>query len=238
MDRKKLKFLLLGIGIVASMSFLLVVAVNQPGGMAYYLTVSEFVQSPDRSADDFRIAGKVAQTGIPLLIGRDVIHGFRTVFPIPLGQAATFDPEMAREGARIAAREATAFGINWTFGPMVDIARDPRWGRIAEGCGAEDGGACPCGRCCQPIQLLARLAGFRRACSQTHGREPEIVTLKKAGEIKVTPKRPEGPKWPVVQPATPVNIQYRKAKTAQPTALSTILSSKSKSIHSFKPFPL
>ena len=71
-----------------------------------------------------RLAVEESRLGIPLIFGRDVIHGFRTVFPIPLGQAATFDPEIAREGARIAAREAAAFGINWTFTPMVDIARD------------------------------------------------------------------------------------------------------------------
>jgi len=68
-----------------------------------------------------RLAVEESRLGIPLIFGRDVIHGFRTVFPIPLGQAATFDPEIAREGARIAAREAAAFGINWTFAPMVDI---------------------------------------------------------------------------------------------------------------------
>ncbi len=74
---------------------------------------------------------------IPLLVGRDVIHGFRTVFPIPLAQAAAFDPELARQAAEVAAREATACGIKWTFAPMLDIARDPRWGRIAEGNGED-----------------------------------------------------------------------------------------------------
>lgn len=74
---------------------------------------------------------------IPLLIGRDVIHGFRTVFPIPLAQAAAFDPELARQAAAVAAREATACGIKWAFAPMLDIARDPRWGRIAEGNGED-----------------------------------------------------------------------------------------------------
>ena len=78
-----------------------------------------------------------AHLPIPLLIGRDVIHGFRTVFPIPLAQAAAFSPELAREAASIAAREATACGIRWTFAPMLDIARDPRWGRIAEGNGED-----------------------------------------------------------------------------------------------------
>ncbi len=84
-----------------------------------------------------RIAVEESRLGIPLLIGRDVIHGFRTIFPIPLGQAASWNPELVREGARIAAREAASTGINWTFAPMVDIGRDPRWGRVAE-CLGED----------------------------------------------------------------------------------------------------
>jgi beta-glucosidase len=78
-----------------------------------------------------------ARLKIPLLLGRDVILGFRTVFPIPLAQAAAFDPELAQQAASVAAREATASGIKWTFAPMLDIARDPRWGRIAEGNGED-----------------------------------------------------------------------------------------------------
>ena len=84
-----------------------------------------------------RIAVEESRLGIPLLVGRDVIHGFHTIFPIPLGLAATFDPELVEEGARVAAVEATAQGIRWTFSPMLDIARDPRWGRIAEGSGED-----------------------------------------------------------------------------------------------------
>ena len=84
-----------------------------------------------------RICVEESRLGIPLLVGRDVIHGFHTVFPIPLGLAATFDPELVKEGARIAAVEATAQGIRWTFSPMLDIARDPRWGRMAEGSGED-----------------------------------------------------------------------------------------------------
>ncbi len=84
-----------------------------------------------------RIAMKESRLGIPLIIGRDVIHGFRTIMPIPLGQAASWDPDIPREGARVAAHEAAAMGINWTFAPMIDIARDPRWGRIAESCGED-----------------------------------------------------------------------------------------------------
>lgn len=74
---------------------------------------------------------------IPLLFGRDVIHGYRTVFPIPLAQAAAFDPALSEAAAAVAAREASAAGIKWTFAPMVDIARDPRWGRVAEGNGED-----------------------------------------------------------------------------------------------------
>lgn len=78
-----------------------------------------------------------ARVPIPLLLARDVIHGFRTIFPIPLAQAAAFDPDLSRSAAEMAAREATAAGIKWTFAPMLDIARDPRWGRVAEGNGED-----------------------------------------------------------------------------------------------------
>ena len=84
-----------------------------------------------------RIAVEESRLGIPLLVGRDVIHGFRTVMPIPLGQAASWNPALARQGAEVAAREAATAGINWTFAPMIDIARDPRWGRIAESFGED-----------------------------------------------------------------------------------------------------
>lgn len=84
-----------------------------------------------------KAAVEESRLGIPILVSRDVIHGFRTIFPIPLGLAATFDPEIVERGARIAAVEATASGIRWTFSPMLDIARDPRWGRVAEGSGED-----------------------------------------------------------------------------------------------------
>ena len=74
---------------------------------------------------------------IPLIFGFDVIHGFRTVYPVPLALAASWDPAQAEEAQRMAAKEASAVGINWTFAPMVDIARDPRWGRIMEGAGED-----------------------------------------------------------------------------------------------------
>ncbi len=84
-----------------------------------------------------RIAVEESRLGIPLIIGRDVIHGFKTVMPIPLGQAATWNPEVVRAGARVAAREAASSGVTWTFAPMIDISRDPRWGRIAESLGED-----------------------------------------------------------------------------------------------------
>ncbi|MGH9559489.1 MAG: glycoside hydrolase family 3 N-terminal domain-containing protein, partial [Bryobacteraceae bacterium] len=88
-------------------------------------------------AEAQRIAMKESRLGIPLIFGRDVIHGYTTVFPIPLGQAASWDPELVREAARAAAQEASADDIQWTFAPMIDIARDPRWGRIAESLGED-----------------------------------------------------------------------------------------------------
>lgn len=78
-----------------------------------------------------------SRLGIPLIIGRDVIHGFKTIFPIPLGQAASFSPQIVEEGARVAAVEARSTGVTWTFAPMLDISRDARWGRIAESLGED-----------------------------------------------------------------------------------------------------
>src|SRR6202158_6202400 len=83
------------------------------------------------------IAVEKSRLHIPLLFGLDVIHGFRTEFPIPLGLASSWDPELVEQTTRIAARETSASGIRWTFSPMVDIARDARWGRMAEGSGED-----------------------------------------------------------------------------------------------------
>ena len=91
----------------------------------------------ERTREAQRIACTESRLGIPLLTPRDVIHGFRTVFPIPLGQAATWNPELVEQAAAVAAREARASGINWTFAPMLDVARDSRWGRIAESVGED-----------------------------------------------------------------------------------------------------
>ncbi|MEO5816875.1 MAG: glycoside hydrolase family 3 N-terminal domain-containing protein, partial [Gemmatimonadaceae bacterium] len=84
-----------------------------------------------------RVAVQESRLHIPLLLGYDVIHGMRTIFPVPLAMAATFDSAAAARAARVAAVEATAMGVHWTFAPMVDIARDARWGRIVEGAGED-----------------------------------------------------------------------------------------------------
>lgn len=95
------------------------------------------VVNPEEINNIQKIAVEESRLGIPILVSRDVIHGYKTIFPIPLGQAATFNPQIAEDGARVAAIEASADGIRWTFAPMIDVARDPRWGRIAESCGED-----------------------------------------------------------------------------------------------------
>ncbi len=100
-----------------------------------------------------RIAVEEARLGIPLLVGNDVIHGYRTIFPVPLAEACTWDPALLERAARIAADEAAANGTTWIFAPMVDIARDPRWGRIAEGAGEDP--------CLGAVLAQARVRGFQ-----------------------------------------------------------------------------
>jgi len=95
------------------------------------------VSNPEAANALQKIATEESRLGIPIIFGRDVIHGMKTIFPIPLGQAATFNPDLVRESASIAAAEARSVGIHWTFAPMLDIARDPRWGRIAESLGED-----------------------------------------------------------------------------------------------------
>ncbi|MCW8865087.1 MAG: beta-glucosidase BglX [Colwellia sp.] len=92
---------------------------------------------PDTINELQRIATQESRLGIPLLIGRDVIHGFNTIFPIPLGQAASWSPDVIELCAKIAAVESSNSGLNWTFAPMIDVSRDPRWGRIAESLGED-----------------------------------------------------------------------------------------------------
>ncbi|MDF9843383.1 MULTISPECIES: beta-glucosidase BglX [unclassified Paenibacillus] len=105
-----------------------------------------------------RIAMEETRLGIPLLIGDDVIHGFRTIFPIPLGEAAGWDLEAMEKNAAIAAIEAAAEGIRWTFAPMVDVTREPRWGRIAESTGEDTYFA--------GLAAAAKVRGFQRANAQ------------------------------------------------------------------------
>lgn len=84
-----------------------------------------------------KVAVEQSRLGIPLIFGRDVIYGQRTIFPIPLGQAAAFNPDLVEEAYTCIAREASAVGVHWTFAPVMDVARDPRWGRIIEGSGED-----------------------------------------------------------------------------------------------------
>ncbi|MGC9348448.1 MAG: glycoside hydrolase family 3 N-terminal domain-containing protein, partial [Anaerolineae bacterium] len=100
-----------------------------------------------------RIAVEETRLGIPLIVGTDVIHGYRTIFPIPLGESCCWDPELQERASRAAADEAAASGTDWIFAPMVDIARDPRWGRIAEGAGEDPFLGCALAR--------ARVRGFQ-----------------------------------------------------------------------------
>jgi beta-glucosidase len=84
-----------------------------------------------------RMAVEETRLGIPLVVARDVIHGYRTIYPIPLGQGATWNPELVEQAAQLTAKEAVSDGIRWAFSPMVDVAHDPRWGRVAEGYGED-----------------------------------------------------------------------------------------------------
>src|SRR5579871_2259597 len=93
------------------------------------------ITGPDKVHKAQEIAVNNSRLKIPLLFGLDVIHGHRTIFPIPLGLSCSWDTALIERSARIAATEASADGLDWGFSPMVDIARDPRWGRIAEGAG-------------------------------------------------------------------------------------------------------
>ena len=84
-----------------------------------------------------RLAVEESRLGIPIMVGSDVIHGYRTIFPIPLAEASTWNPDLLEKASRVAAEEASSVGVDWIFAPMVDVARDPRWGRIAEGAGED-----------------------------------------------------------------------------------------------------
>jgi beta-glucosidase len=115
-------------------------------------------------ADSYQhLAVERSRLHIPLIFGLDVIHGFRTIFPIPLGLSATWDPKLIEEASRLAARESAAQGVRWTFSPMVDIARDARWGRIAEGAGED------------PFLGSALAAAYVRGYQGSDRRDPSSV---------------------------------------------------------------
>jgi beta-glucosidase len=95
------------------------------------------VRGARRTTELQRVAVEESRLRIPLLFAFDVIHGYRTVFPVPLAEAASWDVRLVERNAAIAAAEAASAGVRWTFAPMVDIARDPRWGRIVEGSGED-----------------------------------------------------------------------------------------------------
>lgn len=91
----------------------------------------------EHTRDLQQVAVEETRLGIPLIFGFDVIHGYRTIFPIPLGEAATWEPDLIKEASEVAAEEAAAAGVHWTFAPMLDVSPDPRWGRIAESAGED-----------------------------------------------------------------------------------------------------
>jgi len=115
----------------------LVAAEIKAGRIGGFLNVPRNSDDPKAFNRIQKIAVNESRNGIPLIFGHDVIHGYKTIFPIPLGQAASWNPSTIEQGARIAAKEATSAGIRWTFAPMVDIGRDPRWGRVAETLGED-----------------------------------------------------------------------------------------------------
>ncbi len=129
---------------IGQMNLVTITAKNLPemleqaaqGKFGAYLTYEDSSSDPE-IYKKLMDASKSSRTGIPVLFGKDVIHGHWTVFPIGLGMAAGFNPSLVEEAYRIAAKEASSEGINWSFTPMIDIARDPRWGRIAEGFGED-----------------------------------------------------------------------------------------------------
>lgn len=109
----------------------------QRGGIGSFFGGGEMIEAPFQRNALQRIAIEQSRLGIPLIFGHDSIHGFRTIFPIPLGQACAWEPQLFERTQTISARETSAGGNDWAFSPMVDLGRDPRWGRIAEGFGED-----------------------------------------------------------------------------------------------------
>jgi len=127
-----------------------------------------FIRGAKRTAELQRVAVNESRLKIPILFAFDVIHGYRTIFPVPLGEAASWDPSGAEEAASIAANEASSGGVRWTFAPMVDIARDPRWGRIVEGSGEDP--------FLGMAMAVARVRGFQ---GTNYGRPDKVVACAK-----------------------------------------------------------
>lgn len=117
-------------GLASSSNIAEKIKAGQVGGLFNIKTVQKI-------RDVQRVAVEESRLGIPLIFGMDVIHGYETIFPIPLGLSCTWDMDLVKKSAQIAAKEATAAGINWTFSPMTDISREPRWGRVSEGNGED-----------------------------------------------------------------------------------------------------
>jgi beta-glucosidase len=126
------------------------------------------VRGAQRTNQLQRVAVEESRLKIPLIFGFDVIHGYRTIFPIPLGEASSWDPAAVERAASVAAEEARAAGVHWTFAPMVDIARDPRWGRIAEGSGEDS--------YLGSMMAKARVRGFQ---GNDYSREDKVVACAK-----------------------------------------------------------
>jgi beta-glucosidase len=125
------------------------------GALSSFLDGSVLIETPMMRNKIQHIAVEQSRLGIPLIFANDVIHGFRTIFPIPLALACAWEPELFAQTDTIAAREAAAAGLDWTFAPMVDLARDPRWGRIAEGFGEDP--------CLGALDAAASVRGFQGA---------------------------------------------------------------------------
>jgi beta-glucosidase len=107
------------------------------GRISSFLDGSELIEDPSKRNAVQRVVVEQSRLGIPLIFGHDSIHGFRTIFPIPLAMSCSWEPNLFERAQTISARETAAVGIGWTFAPMCDLARDPRWGRIAEGYGED-----------------------------------------------------------------------------------------------------
>ena len=114
-------------------------AFNQSFFMGFFFLLAGYFTAPALAKKGYSrfLQDRMLRLGIPLLFGYDTIHGYRTVFPVPLALAASFDPEVMRTSAAVGARESAAAGIHWVFAPMVDVSRDPRWGRIVESAGED-----------------------------------------------------------------------------------------------------